>query len=1092
MATQRKGFVQDLFNRSSSAVGSLVDKFKNQASGFAQSSRNSQFAQNLRNEVATVANRPVQPNKVVQFLSGAEKGAAEVARAIPGGGRVLQAAGLAKPLLPQYNTGAYQAGKIGSQIVATIPLASAGAAAGAGAVARTTLSQLPRVGQYIMPAAQIIGAGTLTQAVATPGGLKERAQAVGQTFSPTNLALNAPFVALGAGVKAVPGAGKLTKTPQVAGLKQPQLSVKSSEAVNKAFQTFAKANPSEPLVIGKDQRLFNNIADAIVQKRVNVEDIPYFKQLGYTNNQAEEVADAFRTVATFSGRTLNQLSQTAKFISSKLPDVKPQPETYLDRTRAFMGRFINNAVSTQGAALVSNFYTAARNALVGTAKLPIQAIDDAIAGGIEAATGKATPRQAFAPLAEDFISIFRAFTPKEGQAMQQLFDKYPMFKDKLYSTPIAELTLGNKVTNALTIVNRFQDSVFTKIRFDAIVRSEMTRRGVKNMSNLPANVINHAVNESLKFTFRGQPDSKLLRNFVRFSDNPIMKLAFFRFPRFMALAMEHTLNYSPLGYTKLLDPKFQKLLTSPDRRVAIDAFAKATTGTMLLAAGQAIRTSDFAGNKWYEVKLPDGKVLDARGFQPLSSYLFIGELMTHGFEKLNGKDLLEGATGINRVSGTGLVVLDAVRSSDPGATIQKLATNFAGQFLGGFTVPFRQFNLAAAALGNKQEEAYRTTKENPLLGPAIANVPVLRNILPVLPEVTKGSPVKTEYPGLRSIGISVSKPSFVKSELSNAGIETKDILPYTGNAKVDRFITREMGTVVEQIGKRLEQSPNYQRLDPEQRGALLKEIVGEVRSEMKQVALVKNRVEIAKDFDKMLRGKDQEQQIKVIKKLKDHGLLTPEIRSEMLKLKQEDPIKQGFKLPSIVGEVKAAEAPQSNFPYRLEQRTKDTTRIYYPSGDYSDVPNEQVEPRLAKLQQNFEKFGKGKYPDYAPNWQAKEEPPKTVNVDFSKEKFATPIKRYFGKQAANAVRVLGGENARRDPNAENHNSDGSIDRGLFQINSNTFADFMKRKGALLRENGIRSYDDMFDPTKNTIMASIIYKEQGWNAWYGSPPDLRKR
>jgi len=61
----------------------------------------------------------------------------------------------------------------------------------------------------------------------------------------------------------------------------------------------------------------------------------------------------------------------------------------------------------------------------------------------------------------------------------------------------------------------------------------------------------------------------------------------------------------------------------------------------------------------------------------------------------------------------------------------------------------------------------------------------------------------------------------------------------------------------------------------------------------------------------------------------------------------------------------------------------------------------------------------------------------------------------------------------------------SIDRGLFRINNITFYDYLKRKPALLKKNGITEWDDMLDPEKNTRFAKIIYDTQGIGAWYGA-------
>jgi len=119
--------------------------------------------------------------------------------------------------------------------------------------------------------------------------------------------------------------------------------------------------------------------------------------------------------------------------------------------------------------------------------------------------------------------------------------------------------------------------------------------------------------------------------------------------------------------------------------------------------------------------------------------------------------------------------------------------------------------------------------------------------------------------------------------------------------------------------------------------------------------------------------------------------------------------------------------------------------------------------------------------------------------------YSNILQKVFGDEAPKFEQVLrwgqptpgtswgngyGGENLSYDPQAEYQNDNGSLDRGLFQINSDTFDDFMKRKGDILKANGINSYDEMFDPYKNALMAKIIHDEQGFRAWYGAHPDLR--
>ena len=76
------------------------------------------------------------------------------------------------------------------------------------------------------------------------------------------------------------------------------------------------------------------------------------------------------------------------------------------------------------------------------------------------------------------------------------------------------------------------------------------------------------------------------------------------------------------------------------------------------------------------------------------------------------------------------------------------------------------------------------------------------------------------------------------------------------------------------------------------------------------------------------------------------------------------------------------------------------------------------------------------------------------------------IKEVFGDQADNAYKVLACENGRLNPNAQGHNTNGSVDTGIFQINSihNVPSSYLK------------------DWRTNVDIAYQIYKGSGWSAW----------
>jgi len=90
----------------------------------------------------------------------------------------------------------------------------------------------------------------------------------------------------------------------------------------------------------------------------------------------------------------------------------------------------------------------------------------------------------------------------------------------------------------------------------------------------------------------------------------------------------------------------------------------------------------------------------------------------------------------------------------------------------------------------------------------------------------------------------------------------------------------------------------------------------------------------------------------------------------------------------------------------------------------------------------------------------------------------------YGDDAEKIAVIAGTENPQYDATAINTNRDGSQDIGILQINSNTLADFMRRKPKQVASIGIDSKDDLFDPMKNLKMGKLILAEQGWGAWYG--------
>lgn len=102
------------------------------------------------------------------------------------------------------------------------------------------------------------------------------------------------------------------------------------------------------------------------------------------------------------------------------------------------------------------------------------------------------------------------------------------------------------------------------------------------------------------------------------------------------------------------------------------------------------------------------------------------------------------------------------------------------------------------------------------------------------------------------------------------------------------------------------------------------------------------------------------------------------------------------------------------------------------------------------------------------------------------------IRDTFGKDADKAALVAWSENA-SDPynpaprdnwNPPNKDGHTSWDRGLFQINSDSFNGLMQRRPDEMKQAGVSDWSDMYDPVKNAKVAKMIYDEGGWGRWFG--------
>jgi Lysozyme like domain len=82
----------------------------------------------------------------------------------------------------------------------------------------------------------------------------------------------------------------------------------------------------------------------------------------------------------------------------------------------------------------------------------------------------------------------------------------------------------------------------------------------------------------------------------------------------------------------------------------------------------------------------------------------------------------------------------------------------------------------------------------------------------------------------------------------------------------------------------------------------------------------------------------------------------------------------------------------------------------------------------------------------------------------------TAVEKAFGSEAEHALAVMQCENPGLDPTAIHHDSDGSSDWGLFQIN-------------IVYNRGAFDYaEHLLDPWYNIAVAANVYRSRGWGDW----------
>lgn len=687
--------------------------------------------------------------------------------------------------------------------------------------------------------------------------------------------IDEPVVLFGPDGKVLPNAGPILEKR----MSVPLAETLKSDVLKRADEATTALASLSPDV--KKQRFFRQLNAAVKDGLFNPEEtVAQLHKNGWTMQQffAEEVAGTFskfETDVSAAGRVLGTLGLEKKRIMAVL-SADPETRKLVDDLAVAGGvdnplwrlwREVVDLDDVRRAAAIGQLATGHRNAVAQTLRLALEVPVDILRRTFER-LGMGAERPAGNPLAT-LYGFAASLRPRNTESVLKLLDgigpEGGILAKKLFGSPISEAAtlsqgaltgrpfrgLGRRmrqtraegraekrfikatlgpVADAATAYSALQENFFRRAAFQARLmqragQKKLTWKQVQeNPGLLSADDFEDALSHALDITFAADPKGELGKLFLKFvrSGQPITT-QFASYPRYMANFGKFFLDFNPAGAIRLFSPSVRKERGS-------DVLAKAIVGTAMLGAGVALRMSDRAGEKWYEMKSEDGterlNVIGLAG--PYLPSFFLGELVARRLRDeptprpISPQDYLQGLAGL-RLSPATTAMFDmlAKRKDFPEAL-----DTMVGEFIGGFSVPLRTIKDFSAAFGNESERLYldpRDVLEMPgdirtrVLNPTIQNVPELGEKLkrPAAVSAVTGEKKKSEKPAQRQLfGATYRIPTDLGAELDRLGLDEFDLVKTTGAPKIDRELARRIGPFAQAAATIILETPGYKTATP--------------------------------------------------------------------------------------------------------------------------------------------------------------------------------------------------------------------------------------------------------------------------------------
>lgn len=344
---------------------------------------------------------------------------------------------------------------------------------------------------------------------------------------------------------------------------------------------------------------------------------------------------------------------------------------------------------------------------------------------------------------------------------------------------------------------------------------------------LDKKMISGATQDALKLTFSAEADSKIGKSFLRFMQetSPISSVVM-PFPRFFANSLRTMYEYSALNpMVKTYQAMMQKESANLSGDALREAYSKAVIGTSSLAFMVNHLANKEDNTPWYDV----GGV-DIRAMWPLSAYGAMAEALLH-YDQRTNMSVSKGIVDISEIKPRARTDADVksymevisgipLRGGEQASRVldtfyqvffgpkgdsvqeQKLddrVAEFFSEYLGGYLTPLKMAKDVGDQVSmSAQYKDVRAGLENEDLKTKIS----ARIANSYLPENIFGYDVQEPMPNrkflldniekirqapiARFVGLTFSqKNSELELELQRIGVKRKDLLPYTGSARLD-------------------------------------------------------------------------------------------------------------------------------------------------------------------------------------------------------------------------------------------------------------------------------------------------------------------